>query len=167
MTTEASTGSSASCLATFVTSGGETHRFYRFRSSNGDVDYYDTREARRASSSTRRPVRGENVRITSGFGMRRHPLLMTAKCTTASTGDGRRYADHGGRRRRHRGGGRKGEYGNYIRIRHANGYKTAYGHMSRYATGVSAGVGCGRARSSATSAPQACPPDRTATSRFW
>ena len=28
--------------------------------------------------------------------------------------------------------GAKGEYGNYIRIRHANGYKTAYGHMSRY-----------------------------------
>src|SRR4029078_13459896 len=36
--------------------------------------------------------------------------------------------------------GRKGEYGNYIRIRHANGYKTAYGHMSRFASGVSEGV---------------------------
>ena len=36
--------------------------------------------------------------------------------------------------------GAKGEYGNYIRIRHANGYKTAYGHMSRYGAGVSAGV---------------------------
>jgi len=36
--------------------------------------------------------------------------------------------------------GRKGEYGNYIRIRHANGYKTAYGHMSRFASGVSDGV---------------------------
>ena len=36
--------------------------------------------------------------------------------------------------------GRKGEYGNYIRIRHANGYKTAYGHMSRFASGVTAGV---------------------------
>ena len=36
--------------------------------------------------------------------------------------------------------GRKGEYGNYVRIRHANGYKTAYGHMSRIAHGVSDGV---------------------------
>ena len=36
--------------------------------------------------------------------------------------------------------GRKGEYGNYVRIRHANGYKTAYGHMSRFAPGVGAGV---------------------------
>jgi murein DD-endopeptidase MepM/ murein hydrolase activator NlpD len=36
--------------------------------------------------------------------------------------------------------GRKGEYGNYIRIRHANGYKTAYGHMLRFAPGISEGV---------------------------
>jgi murein DD-endopeptidase MepM/ murein hydrolase activator NlpD len=36
--------------------------------------------------------------------------------------------------------GRKGEYGNYVRVRHANGYKTAYGHMMRIAPGVSPGV---------------------------
>ena len=35
----------------------------------------------------RRPVRGEDVRITSGFGMRRHPMLqVAARCTTAWTG---------------------------------------------------------------------------------
>ena len=27
--------------------------------------------------------------------------------------------------------GREGGYGNYIRIRHANGFTTAYGHLSR------------------------------------
>jgi murein DD-endopeptidase MepM/ murein hydrolase activator NlpD len=32
--------------------------------------------------------------------------------------------------------GRKGAYGNYVRIRHANGYKTSYAHMSRFARGV-------------------------------
>lgn len=128
-------------LATFVTSGGETHRFYRFRGSNGDVDFYDTEGSTSRKFLTRRPVRGENVRITSGFGMRRHPLLMTGKMhygvdwATASgtpimaAGDG--VIEEAGA---------KGEYGNYIRIRHANGYKTAYGHMSRYATGVSPGV---------------------------
>jgi murein DD-endopeptidase MepM/ murein hydrolase activator NlpD len=36
--------------------------------------------------------------------------------------------------------GPKGENGNYIRIRHANGYKTAYAHMSRFAAGVGVGV---------------------------
>jgi murein DD-endopeptidase MepM/ murein hydrolase activator NlpD len=36
--------------------------------------------------------------------------------------------------------GREGGYGNYVRIRHANGYKTAYGHMLRFAEGVTKGV---------------------------
>ena len=31
-------------------------------------------------------------------------------------------------------------YGNYIRIRHGNGYETAYAHLSRFARGVRAGV---------------------------
>jgi murein DD-endopeptidase MepM/ murein hydrolase activator NlpD len=33
-----------------------------------------------------------------------------------------------------------GSYGNYVRIRHANGYETAYAHMSRFARGVRAGT---------------------------
>ena len=36
--------------------------------------------------------------------------------------------------------GREGGYGNYVRIRHANGFATAYGHMSRFAAGVEPGV---------------------------
>ena len=72
---EASTARLGELLATFVTSGGETHRFYRFRSSDGDVDFYDAEGSTSRKFLTRRPVRGENVRITSGFGMRRHPLL--------------------------------------------------------------------------------------------
>ena len=36
--------------------------------------------------------------------------------------------------------GRKGGYGNYIRIRHANGYKTAYAHLLRFGKGVRKGV---------------------------
>ncbi|MEM9842243.1 MAG: M23 family metallopeptidase, partial [Pseudomonadota bacterium] len=34
---------------------------------------------------------------------------------------------------------RFGGYGHYIRIRHANGYKTAYAHLSRYARGMRKG----------------------------
>jgi murein DD-endopeptidase MepM/ murein hydrolase activator NlpD len=33
-----------------------------------------------------------------------------------------------------------GAFGNYIRIRHANGYETAYAHMSRFGRGMRAGA---------------------------
>ena len=35
--------------------------------------------------------------------------------------------------------GLEGGYGKYIRIRHANGYETAYGHMSAFARGMEPG----------------------------
>jgi murein DD-endopeptidase MepM/ murein hydrolase activator NlpD len=36
--------------------------------------------------------------------------------------------------------GFKGGYGNYVRLRHDNGYETAYGHMSDFGKGIRAGV---------------------------
>jgi murein DD-endopeptidase MepM/ murein hydrolase activator NlpD len=35
--------------------------------------------------------------------------------------------------------GLKGGYGKYIRLRHANGYQTAYGHMTAFARGLNVG----------------------------
>ena len=89
----------------------------------------------------RRPVRGEDVRLTSGFGVRRHPILQIPKMHTGvdwacAFGTPIMAAGNGVIEE----AGRKGEYGNYVRIRHANGYKTAYGHMSRFGAGVSEGV---------------------------
>ena len=34
---------------------------------------------------------------------------------------------------------RYGSFGNYIRIRHSNGYKTAYAHLNGFARGIRAG----------------------------
>jgi murein DD-endopeptidase MepM/ murein hydrolase activator NlpD len=134
-------GSLGELLATAVTSAGETHRFYRFRTPDGVVDYYDDQGNTSRKFLMRRPVRGEDVRITSGFGVRRHPILQVPKMHTGvdwacATGTPIMAAGSGVIEE----AGRKGEYGNYVRIRHANGYKTAYGHMSRLASGVSEGV---------------------------
>jgi len=134
-------GSLGELLATAITSAGETHKFYRFRTPDGGIDYYDGEGNTSRKFLMRRPVRGEDVRITSGFGVRRHPILQVPKMHTGvdwSCAPGTPIMAAGS-------GvieevGRKGEYGNYIRIRHANGYKTAYGHMSRFAPGVSDGV---------------------------
>jgi murein DD-endopeptidase MepM/ murein hydrolase activator NlpD len=134
-------GSLGDLLATSVTSAGETHRFYRYQTPDGGVDYYDEQGNTSRKFLMRRPVRGEDVRLTSGFGVRRHPFLQVPKMHTGvdwacAVGTPIMAAGSGVIEE----AGRKGEYGNYIRIRHANGYKTAYGHMHRFASGVSEGV---------------------------
>jgi murein DD-endopeptidase MepM/ murein hydrolase activator NlpD len=128
-------------LATFVTAGGKTHKFYRFRTSDGVVDFYDAEGSTARKFLMRRPVRGEDVRLTSGFGMRQHPVLPIKRmhygidwgCAagTPIMAAGNGIIEFAAPR---------GEYGNYIRIRHANGYKTAYGHMQRFADGIEPGV---------------------------
>ena len=133
-------GSLGELLVTSITSAGDTHKFYRFRSADG-VDYYDAQGNTSRKFLMRRPVRGEDVRLTSGFGVRRHPILQVPKMHTGvdwacATGTPIMAAGSGIIEE----AGRKGEYGNYVRIRHANGYKTAYGHMSRFAPGMSEGV---------------------------
>lgn len=121
-------------LYSAITAGGETSRFYRFRTSDGAVDYFDEQGNHSKRFLMRRPVRGNDVRLTSGFGYRFHPLLNERKMHTgvdwaAPPGTPIVASGHGVIEQ----SGRKGAYGNYIRIRHANGYQTTYAHMSRIA----------------------------------
>jgi murein DD-endopeptidase MepM/ murein hydrolase activator NlpD len=121
-------------LYTAISSGGALYKFYRFRSEDGVVDFYDDAGNNSKKFLLRKPVRGSDVRITSGFGVRFHPLLNTRKMHTGvdwacATGTPIIAAGNGTIEEV----GRKGYYGNYVRIRHANGYQTAYGHMSRFA----------------------------------
>jgi murein DD-endopeptidase MepM/ murein hydrolase activator NlpD len=127
-------------LFTSITSGGETYRFYRFRSSDGVVDYYDEKGNNSKQFLMRRPVRGD-VRLASGFGMRFHPLLNERRMHTGvdwATSPGTPILAAGSGVIEE--AGRKGQYGNYVRIRHPNGYHTAYGHMLRFRKGVAAGA---------------------------
>lgn len=128
-------------LFTSITTGSETRRYYRFRTPDGHVDYYDAQGNNAKKFLNRRPVRGDDIRLTSGFGLRRHPLLGEYKMHTgidwaAPTGTPILAAGNGTIEE----AGRKGYNGNYVRIRHANGYQTAYSHMSRFAPGAAAGV---------------------------
>jgi murein DD-endopeptidase MepM/ murein hydrolase activator NlpD len=87
----------------------------------------------------RTPVDG--ARLSSGFGMRRHPILGYSRMHkgvdfAAATGTPIYAAGSG----RVVSAGRNGGYGNYIRIRHSGEYSTAYAHMSRFANGVRAGA---------------------------
>jgi murein DD-endopeptidase MepM/ murein hydrolase activator NlpD len=119
--------------------GGETHGYYRFRTPDGLVDYYDEKGSNSKKFLMRTPVRA--ARLTSGFGYRRHPLLKTLRLHS-----GVDWAGPVGTPIMAAGSGtievagREGGYGNYVRIRHSNGYKTAYGHMLRFAEGVAKGV---------------------------
>ncbi len=116
----------------------KTQTYYRFTTSEGHTDYYDEngRSASRALLKT--PISG--ARLTSGFGMRRHPLLRYSKMHTgvdfgAPTGTPIRAAGSGVVDL----AGRHGTYGNTIVLRHGKKYKTLYAHMSRLAAGIRSG----------------------------
>ena len=127
-------------LFTAIKSGGDTTGYFRFRSSDGQVDYYDKEGNNSRKFLMRKPIRGD-LRLTSGFGVRYHPLLGIRKMHT-----GVDWAAPVGTPILAAGGGtieearHKSYNGNYVRIRHANGYQTAYSHMTRIAPGVQDGV---------------------------
>jgi murein DD-endopeptidase MepM/ murein hydrolase activator NlpD len=127
-------GAPGDLLYSAITAGGETTRFYRYRTKDGQADFYDSNGNNSKRFLMRRPVRGDDVRLTSGFGFRLHPLINQKRMHTGidwatSIGTPVVAAGNGVIEE----SGLKGQYGNYVRIRHANGYQTAYGHMSRIA----------------------------------
>ncbi len=122
-----------------LTIDGETKTLYRFTTADGQTDYFDDNghSAQRALLKT--PVSG--ARLTSGFGMRVHPLLGYSKMHTgvdfgAPIGTPIHAAGNGTIEL----AGRNGGYGNAIVIKHGPRYQTLYGHMSRFAAGIHPGV---------------------------
>ncbi len=118
---------------------GKPIGIYRFTPKSGITDYFtaDGRSVRK--SLLRTPIDG--ARISSGYGMRRHPILGYSKMHrgvdfAAPTGTPIYAAGHGVVEKAARFGG----YGKYVRIRHNGSYKTAYAHLSRYGRGVKAGA---------------------------
>ncbi len=135
----ANDNSKADILFALLTTGGETRKFYRYQTSDDNlVDYYDESGKSAKKFLVRKPVSDGN--ITSGFGGRNHPLLGYSKMHTgvdwgSATGTPVFAAGNGIIEQ----AGWEGGYGKYIRIRHASGYETAYGHMSAFARGMERG----------------------------
>lgn len=131
--------SSGKIMAAVLTLGGERRALFRYTTADGDEDLYDEngRTVRKALLKT--PIDG--ARLSSGFGMRRHPILGYSRMHRGvdfaappgtpifAAGDGT-IVNVGGKR----------GYGRYVKIRHRSGYATAYAHMSRYAKGMRTGV---------------------------
>jgi len=121
-----------------MTLSGTPLKFYAFRQSDGTYDYYNEKGEGIRKALLRTPVNG--AILTSGFGMRRHPILGYSRLHKGvdfgvPTGTPIMAAGDGIVEKREVNGG----YGNYVRIRHTSEYATAYAHMSRFAAAVQVG----------------------------
>jgi murein DD-endopeptidase MepM/ murein hydrolase activator NlpD len=123
-----------------LTTGGELKRYYRFQTTDdGIVDYYDETGKSAKKFLVRKPVATGIMR--SGFGARNHPLLgyykmhtgvdWAAPLGTAIYASGNGTIDKVGW---------ESGYGKYVRIKHSNGYETAYGHMTAFSRSTQPGA---------------------------
>ncbi|MGH6872712.1 MAG: M23 family metallopeptidase [Rhizomicrobium sp.] len=118
---------------------GRTVTLYRYQPKGDSVDYFDARGESAKGMLMKTPVDG--ARITSGFGMRFHPILGYTRMHkgidfgvplgTPVMAAGSGVVESAGW---------KGGYGNFLLINHGNSYETAYGHLSRFAAGIHAGT---------------------------
>lgn len=114
-------------------------RFYRFQpAGSSEAQYFDETGRNVRSGMMQTPVDG--ARISSNFGMRRHPIAGYQRMHQGidfAVGYGTPVvaAADGVVVEARRWGG----YGNWVRIRHSNGLETGYAHLSRYASGLRAG----------------------------
>jgi murein DD-endopeptidase MepM/ murein hydrolase activator NlpD len=125
-------------LAAEFSSQRKTYRAVWFQDPWGRGGYYTPDGENLRKVFLRSPL--EFSRITSGFGMRRHPIFQQWRAhqgvdygapvgtRVKSTGDG--VVSFAGRRN---------GYGNLIVLRHHGGYSTYYAHMRNFALGLRAG----------------------------
>jgi len=117
-----------------------SYELYRFENKNEKLlSYFDSKGKSATKALMKTPING--ARLSSGYGMRKHPILGYNKkhqgvdfaapkgtpIMAAGTGHIEFVGDNGGA-------------GKYIRIKHMNGYKTAYAHLSQYASGINKNI---------------------------
>ncbi len=121
-----------------LTLSGRQLELYRFMPKSGLTDYFDAQGQSVRKALLRTPVDG--ARVSSRFGMRKHPILGYSKMHQGvdfaaprgtpvfAAGDGVIAQS-----------GRNGGYGKYVRIRHTSNYHTAYAHLQKFAKGQKSG----------------------------
>ena len=112
--------------------------YFKFITNEGYTDYFNREGKNVKKSLLKTPLDG--AKLSSNFGMRKHPILgynkmhkgidFAAPMGTPVYAGGNGVVEIAGR---------NGSYGKYIRIRHNNGYKTAYAHLSGFKKGISKG----------------------------
>ena len=118
----------------------ESYELYRFQSEGDEfVEYFNSDGKSATKALMKTPING--ARLSSGFGMRKHPILgynkkhqgvdFAAPTGTPIMAAGTGHIEFVGN---------NGGAGKYIRIKHLNGYKTSYSHLSKYASGIQKNV---------------------------
>jgi len=121
-----------SILAATFTVGGSELQAIRHQRSDTRFGYFDQDGRSMRAAFLRAPL--EFRRISSVFGMRKHPILGIWRQHAGTD-----YAAAQGTPVRAVGdgvvifAGRKGGYGNAIEVRHPNGFVTRYGHLRSFA----------------------------------
>lgn len=118
---------------------GMTYRAYRFE-CNGKADYYDENGKALRKAFLKAPLNFRRISSSFSYG-RFHPILKIYRphhgldyaapvgTPVSTVGDGTvNFA------------GYKGQYGKLVVIRHSNGWKTYYGHLSRINRGIKRGL---------------------------
>ena len=115
-----------------LTNGKKEIYRYAYTPKNGTAGFYDAKGKSVSKQIMKRPLKAK-ARVSSPFGERFHPILkyrifhkgvdLAAPKNTPimAAADGKIDLL-----------GRKGGYGKYISIQHANGWKTAYAHLNGY-----------------------------------
>ena len=118
--------------------GDREVELFRYEPDEGPADYLDAKGASVRKALMRTPING--ARLSSGFGMRKHPILGYNKKHlgvdfAAPTGTPI-YAGGDGTITMI---GWHGNFGKYIRVRHNSTYSTGYAHLNGYAKGMKKG----------------------------
>ncbi|WP_434777432.1 peptidoglycan DD-metalloendopeptidase family protein [Neisseria sp. Ec49-e6-T10] len=125
-------------LAAEIVKSGQTYSGYYFAHNDQTGTYYDASGRVLSKGFDIMPV--ANARISSGFGMRRHPILGSFRLHS-----GIDYAAPSGTPVLAPSDGvivgreTQNGYGNVVTLEHRNGMRTLYAHLSRFQTGMNIG----------------------------